>query len=439
MMKLVMMIVFMVFFLININYYIFMLSLMMTFMLLIFMSLFNYSTMLSYTLGLDTISWSLIMLTTWIVFLMMLSSFSLFYSLKSKEFFFMNFFLLIFLFLSFASLSFFMYYIFFEASLIPTLFLIFGWGYQPERLAAGFYLIFYTIFASLPLLLSIFYILSVNKISFFWLIDMDFNLYMFYGLVTAFLVKLPVVMMHFWLPKAHVEAPISGSMILAGVLLKLGGYGLIRVSLIISDYMYEYGMYFVSLSLFGGVMCGLICCVQLDMKVLVAYSSVCHMSLCIMGIFSLLSWGIWGSFILMLAHGLCSSCLFCLVNLLYERSQSRNLLLNKGYIIFMPSLCLFWFICSANNMCSPLSMNLFGELMLIINMLGWSSLTSFYLMILSFLSCVYSMYLFSYVNHGFTSNFNNMFFGCNVREYLLVFFHLFPLNIVSLKFMVFMI
>nr|YP_011026056.1 NADH dehydrogenase subunit 4 [Stephanitis pyrioides]WQM87484.1 NADH dehydrogenase subunit 4 [Stephanitis pyrioides] len=419
------------------NYYLFMVCLMFIFMYEISFLVFNYCSFLSYFLGLDLISWGFILLSTWIVYLMIFSSYNYIDSNKSKEFLVMNFFLLLFLFFSFSSTSLFMYYIFFESSLIPTLFLIFGWGYQPERLMAGFYLIFYTLFASLPLLLSIFYLISFNGFSFFWLLNVDLNFYLFFCFVTAFLVKLPMVIFHLWLPKAHVEAPISGSMILAGVLLKLGGYGLIRVSLFLYNYMSFYSLFFISLSLFGGMFCGLICCVQLDMKVLVAYSSVCHMSLCIMGIFSLYIWGMWGSYVLMLAHGLCSSVLFCLVNIIYNRSGSRNLFLNKGYMIFMPSLCLFWFLSCCNNMGSPLSMNLFGELMLIISLMGWSTCSFLYLMVLSFLSCLYSMYLFSFVNYGSLSSFNNyMNISCFI-DYSLVFFHLVPLNLVGLKFYLF--
>nr|YP_009488387.1 NADH dehydrogenase subunit 4 [Trachypeplus jacobsoni]AWD31646.1 NADH dehydrogenase subunit 4 [Trachypeplus jacobsoni] len=421
------------------NYYIFMIILVFLFMFYLSIGSFNFCSMVSYVSGVDLISWGFIILSIWIVLLMIMSSYNYKYSNKSKEFIFMNFFLLLFLIFSFNSFSMFTFYFFFEASLIPTLFLIFGWGYQPERLTAGFYLIFYTLFASLPLLLSIFYLLGLNGITFYWLINLDLNFYLFICFILAFLIKMPLVMFHFWLPKAHVEAPVSGSMILAGVLLKLGGYGLMRVSLFLYNYMYTYNLYIISLSLFGGIFCGLICCLQLDMKVLVAYSSVCHMAMSIMGIFSMSLWGLQGSFVLMLAHGLCSSALFCLVNIVYDRSGSRSLLINKGFIIFMPSLCLFWFVMCSNNMGSPLSLNLFGELMLIIGLLSWSSLSMFYLMMMSFLACVYSMYLFSFVNHGFLSYFNILSNNCLIREYMLIFYHLFPLNIFSLSFSIFLL
>nr|YP_009488335.1 NADH dehydrogenase subunit 4 [Cysteochila chiniana]AWD31594.1 NADH dehydrogenase subunit 4 [Cysteochila chiniana] len=422
----------------NNNFFVFKVFLIFLFSYYLMMGSTSFMFFLSYLMGVDVISWGFIILSIWIVLLMIMSSYNYKYSNKSKEFIFMNFFLLLFLFFSFSSTSMFMFYFFFECSLVPTLFLIFGWGYQPERLAAGFYLIFYTLFASLPLLLSIFYLLGLTGSSFYWLINFSCNFYLFICFILAFLIKMPLVMFHFWLPKAHVEAPVSGSMILAGVLLKLGGYGLMRVSLFLYDYMCMYSVYLISLSLFGGVICGFICCLQLDMKVLVAYSSVCHMAMSIMGIFTLSLWGMWGSYILMLSHGLCSSGLFCLVNILYDRSGSRSLLVNKGFLILMPSLCLFWFILCSNNMGSPLSLNLFGELMLIVGLLSWSVCTMFYLMFFSFLACLYSMYLFSFVNHGSLSNFNLTIKFCTFREYGLIFYHLLPLNVFFLKFNIFM-
>nr|UOA67851.1 NADH dehydrogenase subunit 4 [Sophianus sp.] len=387
---------------------------------------------ISYVFGVDLMSFSLIFLTLWISFLMILSSIFVFkFNVYSSEFLYVNLFLLLCLFMSFCVMGFFKYYLFFECSLIPTLILIFGWGYQPERLNAGFYLLFYTLFFSFPMLVGIFYLNKLmGTLSYFLLVG-DFNMYLYFSMIMAFLVKMPLVFIHYWLPMAHVEAPVSGSMVLAGVLLKLGGYGLIRVFSCMCNYTLNF--IFIGLSLFGMFLIGILCLFQIDMKSLIAYSSVSHMGLVICGIFCVNIWGVIGSLVLMIGHGLCSSGLFCLANMFYDRSGSRSLIINKGLISFMPNLSMFWFLMLINNMASPPSLNLLGEIMLINGIMSWGSFSCLFLMLSSFLSCVYSVYLYSCLNHGVL--YSGFMTGSSVyfTEFYLVFMHWLPLNLLVLK------
>uniref|UniRef100_UPI0030E28765 NADH dehydrogenase subunit 4 n=1 Tax=Chauliops quaternaria TaxID=2936723 RepID=UPI0030E28765 len=414
------------------NWWIFMFSISLMIINVLLHPITLYLNSLSYSYGFDMVSYWMILLTLWIIFLMVLASYKIKLTISNSMFLFILFTLTLFLVLSFSCSSLFMFYIWFESSMVPTLILIFGWGYQPERLLAGFYLIFYTLFASLPMLLCIFYIKGINNGLFMYLIALDFNLYIYLSLILAFLVKMPMFFVHYWLPSAHVEAPVSGSMILAGVLLKLGGYGLYRVF----GFMYMYNNYnyiWILISLFGSVVVGLMCLCQVDIKSMIAYSSVSHMGLVIGGLMTCNSVGLWGSMILMLGHGLCSSGLFALANLMYERTHSRMIFINKGFMLFMPSMSMFCFILSVNNMASPPSLNLLGEILLINSMMSWSNVTFLFLMLSSFLGCCYSIYIYSITQHG------SMYIGLkymnygDVREYILMFFHIFPLNCLFMK------
>nr|QXP99394.1 NADH dehydrogenase subunit 4 [Eoscarta assimilis] len=395
---------------------------------------FDFS-MLGYFLGVDLVSMGFIILSIWIGSLMIMSSYFIkFNDNYSELYILMVLILMIFLFMSFGVMNFFMFYFFFESSLIPTLILIFGWGYQPERLGAGYYLLFYTLLASLPLLISIFYYYDFNHSCMYMINYFSFEGWLIYlGLIFAFLVKLPMFFFHFWLTSAHVEAPISGSMILAGILLKLGGYGLYRVMLLCLTNFLNYNYFWISIGLYGGFMVSIICLIQSDVKLLIAYSSVCHMSLVMVGIMTMSFWGCFGSYILMLGHGLCSSGLFCLSNIVYERLNSRSFFINKGMMSFMPSMSLMWFLFCSCNMSSPPSMNLLGEIMIINSLISWSSLSIFFIIFISFMSACYSFYLFSYTQHGVFYSGYYSFSNGYVREYLLLILHWLPLNLFLLK------
>nr|YP_010952510.1 NADH dehydrogenase subunit 4 [Neogurelca himachala]WMQ52765.1 NADH dehydrogenase subunit 4 [Neogurelca himachala] len=422
-----------------------MVQMMLLFMMLMFMNLsmnFLIINNLSYMYSCDMISFGLILLSIWICSLMIMSSENLFKMNYYINFFLMNIIILmILLYLTFSVMNLFMFYLFFEGSLIPTLLLIIGWGYQPERIQAGMYLLFYTLFASLPLLMGLFYMYSeINTMMIYFLkfINKDFIL-LYICMVLAFLIKMPMYFVHLWLPKAHVEAPVSGSMILAGIMLKLGGYGLMRVLIFLQQVNMKLNYVWIIISLMGGFYVSLKCFCQVDIKSLIAYSSVSHMSIVISGIMIMNYWGYFGSYMMMIGHGLCSSGMFCLANINYERLHSRSLYINKGMMNFMPSMSLWWFLLMSSNMSAPPSLNLLGEISLINSMMSWSWLSMLMLMLISFFSAGYSLYLYSYIQHGkFFQGIYSFYLGVS-REYLLLLLHWLPLNIMIMKVEYFMI
>nr|YP_009692095.1 NADH dehydrogenase subunit 4 [Hypsauchenia hardwickii]QEG98429.1 NADH dehydrogenase subunit 4 [Hypsauchenia hardwickii] len=407
------------------------------YMIFILFFIFNYSNMgmtsISYFFGIDYISYNLIILSFYIIMLMNLASINIF----NKNFFcFVNYLIVFLLYLIFSSLNMLIMYMSFEFILIPLMILIVGWGYQPERLSSSIYLFFYTLFGSLPLFVFIiFFYNNLGTLNFFFSLKFNFNFFMHLLMILPFLVKLPMFMLHFWLPKAHVQAPVSGSMILAGLMLKIGGYGIIRFIYLNEYFFYTYSYIWVSFGLLGCVMVSLICLVQVDMKCLIAYSSISHMSLCLLGVGTLNKFGLLGSLIMMISHGLCSSGLFCLANICYLRVNTRSLYLIKGMISFMPSLSLFWFLFLSFNMGCPPSINFVSELLIFMSSLSYFDYSYIYFSLSSFICACFSFYLYSYSQHG-SFSYLYSYSDIKVSEFLLCICHLFPLILLLFMFII---
>lgn len=359
----------------------------------------NYTSNLFF---IDNISFTLIILNLWITALIIIASLKITKSTQRNLFISSIIALLISVTLAFSIKSPLTFYFTFEFTLIPTLFLILKWGYQPERLQAGTYFIIYTITASLPLLLNIlitpiqsqeFSIISTHlspSINFWWSIS----------LFIAFLAKAPIFFLHLWLPKAHVEAPVAGSMILAGILLKLGTFGIIRLALTIPNLINSIKPLILAVSLGGAAITSLICSRQQDIKSLIAYSSVAHIGLGIAGILSNSAWGWKASVIIIIAHGLSSSALFFITRTAYEISNSRALIINKGILIFAPAISTIWFLIIATNIGAPPFLNLGAEIPLIASSIFISLISIFPLAILRFFTVIFNLILYVSINHG---------------------------------------
>nr|VFU78664.1 NADH dehydrogenase subunit 4 [Proasellus granadensis] len=387
--------------------------------------------------GLDSASLMLILLSVWVVMLMVLSSHKInLFNEYSFIFNVMLIMLLLTLILAFSCSSLLLFYIFFEASLVPTFILILGWGHQPERLQAGVYMMLYTIFASLPLLAVLLNVMAKDSVGYLGEVNTTFigGAVVMVSSLLAFMVKLPLYLVHLWLPKAHVEAPVAGSMILASVLLKLGGYGMVRLLPKLSSGVMSVNWALMSWGLLGGVYISLSCLRQVDVKVLIALSSVAHMAMVFGGIMSLTTWGINGAVLVMMGHGFCSSGLFCIANMNYERSGTRSLLVMKGAQSILPTLTMWWFLLAAANMAAPPSMNLLGEIHSVLGLLKWSVFNGAPVAGLVFFAAAYSLYLYISTQHGkapFTGSSAN---GVSVREHLVMLLHWVPINLLIVKF-----
>ena len=391
--------------------------------------------------GIDNLSFTLILLSIWIAAIIIVARTNILYTKNiHNTFIIINILLLLTLLNCFSSSNIIIFYIWFEASLIPTIFIIILWGYQPERIQARIYLIMYTVTASLPIFL-LFCMIKITSghilislpSEFFLPIDLKSRTICSIILIGGFLVKLPIFSVHLWLPKAHVEAPIAGSIVLAAILLKLGGYGIARLLTLIPRINYLRSPLLLRISLTGAVATSLICIRQPDLKSLIAYSSVGHMGLMLAGILTNRTWGISGALIIIIAHGLGSSALFIIANLNYEITHTRRLYLTKGIISISPIITLFWFIFTATNIASPPTINLIREIVLITRVISFSLWTIILIGILRFFTAAYSLIIYSTVQHGQSRSFINPLQSIKSKDYMLLLAHLYPIIIIILK------
>nr|WMH03360.1 NADH dehydrogenase subunit 4 [Encyrtus aurantii] len=418
------------------NYYYLIILMIFMLMYLFFLNYNMYWMMIYSNLGFDKFSLGLIILLFWIFILMIFVSFNV----KNLNYYLILLSLLMILFFSFSFMNLFMFYLFFEMSLIPIFIFIMGWGYQPERIKASLYMMMYTLLFSLPFLFILFFLLYmfmnlnfllINQIIFESLNFMNFMIYFYMFMV--FFVKLPMFLVHNWLPKAHVEAPVTGSMILAALMLKLGGYGLLRLMMMMHKNFILFNDLVICLSFMGMVFLSMLCIRISDMKVIVAYSSVIHMGMMLLGFLSLTQWGLFGGFMMMLAHGLCSSGMFLILNYFYLRSKSRNIYLNKGLNYFFSSFMMLWFILCVDNMGAPISLNLISEVSIIMIILNWSNVILLILIISMFFCAIYNLYLFSFSFHGNYLSLYKKIYMSNIKEFYSLILHLIPLNLLIFK------
>lgn len=376
---------------------------------------------------LDNLSSILCLLTT-IIFILRYISSNIIIKYNNFNYNIILWLILISLYLLFISRSILSLYIYFEFRILPIFFLIIGYGYQTERVRARLALIFYTITASIPLLIIILNFIIYNNLYFIYQfnIKLNFNFYnilFLLRLFLAFLVKLPIFLGHLWLPKAHVEAPVVGSIILAAILLKLGGYGVIRFSPLITTNSSLNLL--ITISLTGSALIGFICLNQLDLKVIIAYSSVAHIGLVIRRLLYMSNLRLIGGIILIIAHGITSSSIFFGGNLLYIRRHSRRILLNKGILSSSPLISFFWLFTIISRIAAPPFFNLISEILCITSIVIFRKYNIRWIIYSVFLAGAYSIVLYSRTQQSYFFNTNINIKSSNILEIIILFTHIF--------------
>ena len=329
--------------------------------------------------------------------------------------------------LVFSVLDLLLFYVFFEAILIPMFLLIGFWGSRERKLRAAYLLFFYTLFGSVLMLLGILYIYSVlGTLNLEYLLAHDFSFDEQYWLWLAFFLsfasKVPMFPFHIWLPEAHVEAPTVGSVLLAGILLKLGVFGFLRFSLTLFPMASFYFSPLVYLLSVCGVLYGSFSAIrQTDFKRIIAYSSVSHMNLVTLGIFSFNIVGLEGSILQSISHGFVSSAMFFMIGILYDRYHSRLLNYYGGLVHMMPVYSVFFLIFTMANIALPGTSSFVGEFLLLLGIFKMNVVATFFGALGVILCGAYSLWLYNRLVFGnLKISYTIKFKDISLREYCIL-------------------